>query len=141
MVVVVKKFIYIKQDNMESTRQEKIARMLQKEFGEIFIHYARQIQGTLISVSEVRITPDLSIARIYLSVFPTDKATAVLEQVNNDTKALRFELGNRLRHQLRIIPELNFYNDESIEKLSKIDELLNADPFLHTPLDEIEVEL
>ena len=61
---------------MESTRQEKIARMLQKEFGEIFIHYARQIQGTLISVSEVRITPDLSIARIYLSVFPTDKATA-----------------------------------------------------------------
>ena len=126
---------------MESTRQEKIARMLQKEFGEIFIKYARQMQGTLISVSEVRITPDLSIARIYLSIFPTDKATAVLEQVNNDTKALRFELGNRLRHQLRIIPELNFYNDESIEKLSKIDELLNADPFLHTPLDEIEGEL
>ncbi|MBO5086541.1 MAG: ribosome-binding factor A, partial [Paludibacteraceae bacterium] len=107
----------------------------------IFIHYARQIQGTLISVSEVRITPDLSIARIYLSIFPTEKATAVLEQVNKDTKALRFELGNRLRHQLRIIPELNFYNDESIEKLSKIDELLNADPFLHTPLDEIEGEL
>ena len=95
----------------------------------------------LISVSEVRITPDLSIARIYLSVFPTDKAAAVLEQVNLDTKALRFELGNRLRHQLRIIPELNFYNDGSIEKLSKIDELLNADPFLHTPLDEIEGEL
>ena len=126
---------------MESTRQEKIARMLQKEFGEIFIHYARKMQGTLISVSEVRITPDLSIARIYLSIFPTDKAAAVLEQVNIDTKALRFELGNRLRHQLRIIPELNFYNDESIEKLSKIDELLNADPFLHTPLDEIEGEL
>ena len=126
---------------MESTRQEKIARMLQKEFGEIFIHYARKMQGTLISVSEVRITPDLSIARIYLSVFPTDRAAAVLEQVNADTKALRFELGNRLRHQLRIIPELNFYNDESIEKLSKIDELLNADPFLHTPLDEIEGEL
>ena len=123
---------------MESTRQEKIARMLQKEFGEIFIKYARQMQGTLISVSEVRITPDLSIARIYLSIFPTDKAASVLEQVN---KALRFELGNRLRHQLRIIPELNFYNDESIEKLSKIDELLNADPFLHTPLDEIEGEL
>ena len=84
--------------NMESTRQEKIARMLQKEFGEIFIHYARKMQGTLISVSEVRITPDLSIARIYLSIFPTDKAAAVLEQVNADTKALRFELGNRLRH-------------------------------------------
>lgn len=125
---------------MENTRQEKIARMLQKEFGEIFVLYARKIQGVIISVSEVRVTPDLSIARIYLSIFPTEKALPIIEQVNKDVKALRFELGQRVRHHLRIIPELNFYNDESIEKLSKIDELLGADPYLHVDLGNDEAE-
>ncbi|MGM9806056.1 MAG: 30S ribosome-binding factor RbfA [Candidatus Aphodosoma sp.] len=116
---------------MENTRQERIARMLQKEFGDIFVLYSRKIQGVIISVSEVRISPDLSIARVYLSIFPTDKAPSIIEAVNRDTKALRFELGKRVRHQLRIVPELSFYNDMSIERLSKIDELLNADPYLH----------
>lgn len=112
--------------------------MLQKEFGEIFVLYARKIQGVIISVSEVRVSPDLSIARVYLSIFPTDRAAAIIDQVNRDTKALRFELGQRVRHHLRIIPELTFYNDESIEKLSKIDELLNADPYLHVDLGDDE---
>lgn len=121
---------------MENTRQERIARMLQKEFGDIFVLYSRKIQGVIISVSEVRISPDLSIARVYLSIFPTDKAPSIIEAVNRDTKALRFELGKRVRHQLRIVPELNFYNDMSIERLSKIDELLNADPYLHLDQEE-----
>lgn len=125
----------VKTDNrMETTRQEKIARMLQKEFGEIFVLYARKIQGVIITVSEVRVSPDLSIARVYLSVFPTDRAADIVECVKRDTKALRFELGQRVRHQLRLIPELTFYNDESIERLSRIDELLDADPYLHVDL-------
>lgn len=120
---------------MDSTRQEKIARMLQKEFGEIFVLYARKLQGVLITVSEVRISADLSVARIYLSIFPTDKSAEIIERVGRDTKALRFELGQRLRHQLRIIPELTFYNDESIDRLNKIDQLLDADPYLHAEID------
>lgn len=120
---------------MENTRQEKIARLLQREFGDIFVLYARKIQGVLITVSEVRISPDLSVARVYLSIFPTERAADIIERVSRDTKALRFELGQRLRHQLRIVPEFTFHNDESIERLSKIDRLLDADPFLHADPD------
>lgn len=123
---------------METTRQEKISRLLQKEFGDIFVLYGRQIQGIIISVSEVRVSPDLSIARVYLSIFPTDRAEATINRINTDTKQLRYELGRRLRHQLRIIPDITFYNDESIEKLSHIDTILNADPFLHADLGEDE---
>ena len=109
---------------MENTRQEKISRLLQKELGDIFLHYAREHQGTLISVSEVRITSDLSIARVFLSIFPSEKANDMVRTIMNDAKSIRFELGKRLRHQLRIIPELNFFNDDSIGKLEQIDELL-----------------
>ena len=105
---------------MQSTRQEKISRLLQKEFGDIFVHYGRQIQGVIISVSEVRITSDLSISRIYLSIFPTEKSSEIIERINADKSAIRYELGRRLRNQLRIIPELNFYLDESIDKLANI---------------------
>lgn len=121
---------------MQSTRQEKISRLLQKELGDIFVHYGRQIQGVIISVSEVRITSDLSISRIYLSIFPTEKATELIERINADKSSIRYELGRRLRNQLRIIPELNFYLDESIDKLANIDKILGADPYLHVPLDE-----
>lgn len=124
-------------NNMENTRQEKISRLLQKEFGDMFVHYARQIQGVIVSVSEVRVSPDLSIARVYLSIFPTDKAEAIITKVNADTKSLRYELGRRMRHQLRIVPELTFYNDESIEKLTQIDEILKADPYLHVDMEEL----
>ena len=109
---------------METTRQQKISRMLQKELGEIFLLYARELQGTLITVTSVRISPDLGIARTHLSIFPSDKAAAVLAQVNADTKAIRFDLGKRVRNQLRIVPELFFHNDDSLDYLENIDNLL-----------------
>lgn len=123
---------------MQSTRQEKISKLLQKEFGDIFVHYGRQIQGVIISVSEVRITSDLSISRIFLSIFPTEKAQELINRINDDKGVIRYELGRRLRNQLRIIPELYFYLDESIDKLAAIDKILDADPFLHAPLDDEE---
>ncbi len=110
---------------MESTRQHKIARLLQKELGDIFLHYARNRQGVLITVSEVRVSPDLGMARAYLSIFPTEKTAEIMEQITEDTKAIRFDLGNRTRHQLRIIPELFFHVDETLDKLENIDKLLN----------------
>jgi ribosome-binding factor A len=78
---------------METTRQQKISRMLQKEMGEIFLLYAKEIQGTLITVSEVRVSADLGIARIYLSIFPTNKASEVIKKVGEDSRSIRYELG------------------------------------------------
>ncbi len=121
---------------METTRQQKIARMLQKELGEIFLLYARTLQGTLITVTGVRVSPDLGIVHVHLSVFPSNKANAVLEQVNIDNKALRFDLGKRVRNQLRIVPHLNFHVDDSLDYLENIDKLLKQDP--PSPLKEGE---
>jgi ribosome-binding factor A len=122
---------------METTRQEKISRMLQKELGEIFLLYARELHGTLITVTGVRISPDLGIAHTHLSVFPSNKVKDVLVKVNSDTKAIRYELGKRVRHQLRIVPELFFHVDDSLDYLENIDNLLKSDP--PSPLKEGEV--
>lgn len=109
---------------METTRQNKIARLLQKELSEIFLQQAKSMQGVLVSVSAVRISPDMSIARAYLSIFPSDKSEDIIKNVNANMKSIRFELGNRVRHQLRIIPELKFFVDDSLDYLERIDELL-----------------
>ena len=109
---------------MESTRQQKIERLIQKDLSDIFLRYARALHSTLISVSEVRISPDLSVAHVYLSIFPQDKVASVIEQVQEDTAKIRGEMGHLQRHQLRIIPELHFHLDETIDKMARIDELL-----------------
>ncbi len=112
---------------METTRQQKIARLLQKELGDIFLHYARELHGTLISVTAVTVSPDLSVARARLSIFPSEKAGEVLEKIHGDAKSIRFELGKRVRFQMRIIPELFFHIDDSLDYLENIDKLLNKD--------------
>lgn len=109
---------------METTRQNKIARLLQKELSDIFQKQTKSMPGVLVSVSAVRISPDMSIARGYLSVFPSEKADEILKNINGNTKSIRFELGTRVRHQLRIIPELKFFVDDSLDYLERIDELL-----------------
>ncbi|MCQ2345966.1 MAG: 30S ribosome-binding factor RbfA [Paludibacteraceae bacterium] len=109
---------------MENTRQQKIARLIQKDLSDILLRYSRSMQGTLISVSEVRISPDLAIAHVYLSVFPQDKVESTMARIEEDSHKIRFEMGNLERHQLRIIPELHFHLDETIDKLERIDELL-----------------
>ena len=109
---------------METTRQNKIARLLQKELSEIFLLQTKAIPGVLVSVSAVRISPDMSIARVYLSVFPSDKSEEMVKNINNNMKSIRFELGTRVRHQLRIIPELKFFVDDSLDYIEKIDALL-----------------
>ena len=109
---------------METTRQNKIARLLQKELSEIFLLQTRAMPGVLVSVSAVRISPDMSIARVYLSVFPSDKSEEMVKNINNNMKSIRFELGTRVRHQLRIIPELKFFVDDSLDYIEKIDALL-----------------
>lgn len=109
---------------METTRQNKIARLIQKELSDIFLLQTKAMHGVLVSVSVVRISPDMGYARVYLSVFPSERSEEIVKNINDNMKSIRFELGNRVRHQLRIIPELKFFVDDSLDYAAHIDELL-----------------
>lgn len=111
---------------METTRQNKIARLIQKELSDIFQKQTRATHGILVSVSAVRISPDLSVARAYLSIFPSEKGEEIIRNINANAKTIRYELGNRVRHQLRIIPEIKYFLDDSLDYLEHIDQLLNT---------------
>lgn len=113
-----------KQEIMESTRLSKIERLLQKELSDIFQKQTQAMHGILISVSVVRVSPDLSVARAYLSIFPSDKSKEMLENIRANTKAIRFDLGQRIRKQVRKIPELTFFIDDSLDYIENIDNLL-----------------
>ena len=110
---------------METTRQNRIARLIQKDLSNIFQAQTRQTRNLLVSVSVVRVSPDLSVAKAYLSVFPSERAQEVLQNINDHASEVRFELGRLERHQLRIIPELKFFLDDSLDYVEHIDELLN----------------
>ncbi|MBD5316906.1 MAG: 30S ribosome-binding factor RbfA [Bacteroides sp.] len=112
---------------METTRQAKIARLIQKELSEIFRQQTAKMHGTLVSVSAVRVSPDLSIARAYLSVFPSGKSAEMIESINKNAKTIRYELAQKVRYQLRKTPELAFYLDDSLDYIEKIDSLLKED--------------
>lgn len=109
---------------METTRQNKISRLIQKELSEIFLLQTKSMNGVLVSVSAVRISPDMSIARVYLSVFPSERSQEIVKNIDDNMKSIRYELGTRVRHQLRIIPELKFFVDDSLDYAERIDELL-----------------
>lgn len=110
---------------METKRQQKINRLLQKELGEIFLLQTKAMQGVLVSVSGVRVSPDLRIAKAYLSIYPSAKSGELLGNIKSNAKAIRFELGQRVGKQLRIVPELVFYLDDSLDYLENIDRLLS----------------
>lgn len=109
---------------METTRQAKISRLLQKELSEIFRRQTSKTHGVIVSVSMVRVSPDLSIARAYLSVFPSDKGQEMITSINNSAKTIRYELAQKVRYQLRKTPELQFYLDDSLDYIENIDRLL-----------------
>jgi ribosome-binding factor A len=110
---------------METTRQQKVARQIQKDLSEIFMHATRDItQNRMLTVTVVRMSPDLSFAKVYLSIFPSDNAGEVLEKLQHLVKYFRMELGKKIRHQLRIVPEIAFYLDDSLDYAEHIDELL-----------------
>jgi len=111
---------------METTRQQKISRLIQKELGDIFLLQTKQMQGVLVSVSAVRVSPDLGLAKAYLSIFPSDKGKELLTNIKANVKAIRYDLGQRVGKQLRVIPELAFFIDDSLDYLENIDKLLNT---------------
>lgn len=109
---------------MQETRQNRIARLLQKELSLIFQQQTRMMHGVMVSVTRAKVSPDLSICTAYLSVFPSEKGEEILKNINRNEKTIRYELGTRIRNQVRIIPELRFFIDDSLDYIERIDELL-----------------
>ena len=112
---------------METTRQAKISRLLQKELSELFRLQTAKTHGTLVSVSAVRVSPDLSVARAYLSIFPSERSAEIIKSINASAKTIRYELAQRVRYQLRKTPELTFFVDDSLDYAENIDRLLASD--------------
>ena len=109
---------------MQETRQNKIARLLQKELSLIFQQQTRAMHGTMVSVTRAKVSPDLSICTAYLSIFPSERGEELLQNITRSEKQIRYELGTRIRHQMRIVPELRFFIDDSLDYIERIDELL-----------------
>jgi len=121
----------------ESKRQKQVARIIQEEMTTIFQKEGLNIiQGGMISISKVYVTPDLLEARLHLSFFKLDNHAELLKIIKEKTGELRGALGNKLRHQLRRIPELQFFADDSMEHASKIEELLDKIRNESKPNDE-----
>ncbi|MDR1670938.1 MAG: 30S ribosome-binding factor RbfA [Alistipes sp.] len=110
---------------MENTRQNKIARQIQRDLGEMFSReLAGLLKGAMTTVTEVRMSPDLEYARVWVSVFPFDRAGEVMASLGANNWLVRKTLGAKVRNQLRVVPELTFVLDDSFEYIEKIDNLL-----------------
>lgn len=113
---------------MDSLRQNKVNSLLQRELAEIFQVEGRNfLPGGLITVSAVRVSPDLGLAKVYLSLFPVTDKKGVIETIKGQTHRLRGQLGGRIGKHMRIVPELNFYIDDSLDRAEEIDRLLKKD--------------
>ena len=110
---------------MENTRQQKIARQIQKDLGEMFSRdLASLVRGAMVTVMEVRMSPDLEYARVWVSVFPFDRHADIMASLEANNRLIRKTLGMKVRNQLRVVPELTFVLDDSFEYIEKIDNLL-----------------
>jgi ribosome-binding factor A len=112
---------------MEGTRLIKVGRLLQKDLGDIFQKEGTMLyKGGMITVTSVRVSPDLGLAKVYISIFPANKKADVLLVVKQHTKTIRHELAQRVKNQLRVIPELAFFLDDSLDYIENIDKLLKS---------------
>jgi ribosome-binding factor A len=110
---------------MTTTRQHKVSRLLQKELGEYFQKNGSAFAGgKMISVTVVRISPDLGVAKVYLSIFPGEKAEETIQVISEKAGLIRSQMGNILRNQLRHIPEFAFFLDDSLDYIDRIEDLL-----------------
>jgi ribosome-binding factor A len=123
---------------METNRQKKIAGVLQKDLVDVLQNAARDgMKGVIISVTKVNVTTDLSIAKVYLSIFPNDKRAELIEGIKTNTALIRHELASRTRNQLRRMPELTFYLDDSLDYIEDIDASLRGD--VENPIKNPEI--
>ena len=111
---------------MENTRQQKIAKQIQKDVAEIFQKEgAAIVRGMLVTVTAVRVSPDFGYAKIYVSVFPFERSGELMLSLEENLRVVRGALGQRLRNQLKSIPEIQFFLDDSLEYIDQIDRALN----------------
>ena len=111
---------------MQETRQNKVARLFQKELSLIFQSQTRAMHGTMVSVTRCKVSPDLGICTAYLSVFPSDKGEEILANIRANDKNVRYELGKKIGKQVRIVPEVRFFIDDSRDYVERIDEVLQS---------------
>ncbi|WP_375445214.1 30S ribosome-binding factor RbfA [uncultured Fibrella sp.] len=124
---------------MESKRQQKVARQLQKDLGEIFQReLPHAFNGAFITVTNVRVSPDLGIARVYLSFLAAKNKTLLMDTMEEKNKTIRQLLGERVRHQLRIVPHLQFFLDDTAEYAEKMDKLFAGIVIPPAPAEEEE---
>jgi len=119
--------VIVNKDEMYSIRQNKVSRLIQKELAEIFLHESREhFKGKMISVTVVRVSKDLAVAKIYLSIFPSEGAEEVLNLIKQLSPQLRGMLGRKVGKQLRIVPELDFFVDDSLDYIDNITHILKS---------------
>ena len=113
---------------MESNRQKKVSKILQQDLADILQGAARKggLRGIIISISKVSVTTDLSIAKVYLSVFPSDKGGEILAGIKANTPLIKHEVSQRTKHQLRRTPNFIFFIDDSLDYIEKIDQSLKG---------------
>ena len=112
---------------MESMRQQKIARLIQKDIGDIFSREGSHLSGgAMITVTKVNVTSDLSLARINLSIFAPAGKDGIIDVINSKKKEIRYKLGVKVRNQLRKVPDLEFFEDDSLDYIENIENLLNT---------------
>lgn len=110
---------------MSSTRQNKVSRLIQKELANIFLHFTKSVyKNVIISANTVRVSPDLGLAKVYISIFPAENLQEIFEHIDYNKNQIRYELGSRLRHQLKKVPELAFFLDDSYDYMENIDNIL-----------------
>lgn len=128
-------------NNTETTRQQKLSRQIQKDISDIFIKEAAGLlRGSMVSVTTVRISPDLSYAKIYLSIFPFARHEEVMKTLESNNWMIRKALGTRLRNQVKSIPELSFFLDDSLEYIDNIDTILRENPLKEPAEEEQQTE-
>ena len=112
-------------ETTQTTRQQKIARQIQRDIAEILQKEGPALVcGAMVTVTTVRISPDLAYAKVYFSIFPFERNAEVMEALDRNNQFIRHELGRRIRNQLKIVPELQFFLDDSLEYIRNIDSLL-----------------
>ena len=112
---------------METNRQKKIAGVLQKDLADVLQQAARDgMKGVIISVTRVSVTTDLSQAKVYISVFPQLKRDIILKGIQENASSIRYEMAKRTRNQLRRMPDLSFYVDDSLDYIEDIDNALKG---------------
>lgn len=112
---------------MDNMRLDKVSKLLQKDLGEILQFDMKHVtKKSLVTVTKVNVSPDLSVAKVYLSLFATPDKDALLTDIKRHTKEIRGKLGFRIKNQMRVVPGLQFYEDDSLDYIENIDNLLKT---------------